>query len=73
MPLRPNVKISQLPTDSLLTGTELLTGIGGDNQNISVQQIADFIIEQTGGSSVTYLLTEDGDELTTEDGDSIIL
>lgn len=45
-----NVKISELPTDSALTGAELLTGIeGSTNQNVSVQQIADFTEAQIGG------------------------
>jgi len=42
-----NPKISSFPTDSEVTGEELLTGIsGGLNQNISVQQIADFVLDQ---------------------------
>lgn len=49
MSLRPVTKISQLATDLALTGSELLTGIGPDNQNITVQQIADFVLSQIGG------------------------
>lgn len=53
---QPNVKISEFLTDDVLTGSELLTGIDGNtNKNISVLQIANFVIAMIGG--VTQLTT----------------
>ena len=46
------VKISELPNDGALSGSEKLTGIdNGVNKNITVQQIADFVIALIGGST----------------------
>lgn len=48
-------KISQLPTDSAVTGVELLTGIDGStNKNISVQQISDFAKSKFGITSLAF-------------------
>ena len=78
--LIPNVKISDFPTDTTLTGAELLTGIeNSTNKNISIQQIADFVIALIGGGGGggvgdDLVLANTGDQLALADsGDSLVL
>lgn len=73
-----NVKISQFPTDTTITGNEIVTGLDGNtNMNFTLQQIADWIIAQVGGGGGggdTLIMASSGDTLIMSgSGDTLIM